>query len=103
MTYQTRPGVTAVNVCGVVMLVPTRAAFDSCRAVTALSFFQAIVWSMLQKGKSLEEIAGTFRILNKKPVEENLQTVRSLCEELTTKGYLIRRDDPTPQPQTPSA
>lgn len=93
MKYQLRPGVTRVSVCGVMLLVPTRQAYPACSTIFKLPLFWAMIWDLIEKGKSPEDAAKIFSILNKKPEAENLERIHTICETLAEKGYLIRSSD----------
>jgi hypothetical protein len=93
MKLVTRPGIVHVSICGVRLLIPTRAASEQCPHMLRLNLLTTMIWNGLDKGKSPEEIKNAIRILTKRPEQDvdNLwvRTVNSLLE----KGFLIRVED----------
>ena len=96
MTYKTRPGIELLHVCGVHMLVGTRATWDICSHMTQLSKGAAMAWSMLAKGNKPRTVAEVLAVLSRRPVEETEEKLAELIRRLVEAGYLIEEIEEEP-------
>ena len=93
MKYKAREGVVLTKLCGMNVLIPTRAAFDSCHTIQPLPLLWAATWDCLAKGKPTEEIIQVHQILTKKSREEIVSKLEQFYEDLANKGFAIRCED----------
>ena len=89
MTYKTRPGIELLHICGVHMLVGTRATWDVCPHVTQLPKGAAMSWSLLAKGHSPKAVAGTLAFFSHQPLAKAEESLAQFIEKMVEKGYLI--------------
>jgi len=93
MEYKPREGIVKVRVCGVHLLVPTRRASEECPNIATLSLIEAIFWSQLQMGKTMEESCRFYAGLTFKPMDEAREFVEGFFERLAEKGFVIPADE----------
>ena len=89
MKYKVRPGIELLHVCGVHMLVGTRATWDVCPHVKQLTKGSAMAWSMLAKGTEPHIIAEAMAFFARKPKKEMEAALTTLIQQLVANGYLI--------------
>ena len=89
MKYKVRPGIELLHICGVHMLVGTRATWDVCPHVKQLTKGSALAWSMLAKGTEPHVIAEAMAFFARKPKVEMEASVITLIQQLVANGYLI--------------
>ena len=90
MKYRAREGVVLTKLCGMNVLIPTRAVFPYCHSIQQLPLLWAVTFEGLAKGKSLEETIRVHEILTRKSREEILQRLETFYEDLVEKGFAIR-------------
>ena len=93
MKLITRPGIVPVTICGVRLLIPTRAASEECPHMLRLNLLTTMIWNGLEKGKSPEEIRQALQILTKKPDQDVDALWERTVGGLLDKGFLIRVED----------
>ena len=89
MTYKTRPGIELLNICGVHLLVGTRATWDVCPHVRQLPKAVAFAWSFLAKGSKPSVIAEALGFFTHTPKHIAEESIAKLIEKLVAEGYLI--------------
>ena len=92
MNYKPRPGIVQTKICGVHVLIPTREAYEYCKAILRLPMLWAMTFELLEKGEADENIIRLHKILTKKPEEEICSRIERFCEELSDKGFLIKEN-----------
>lgn len=98
MTYKARPGIEFLHVCGVHMLVGTRATWDVCPHMTELSKGAAIAWPLLAEGQKPHAVAEILADFFHRPVEEAEEMLPVFIQQLVDKGYLIEIEDSEKEP-----
>lgn len=93
MKYKVRPGIELLHVCGVHMLVGTRATWDVCPHVKQLTKGSALAWSMLAKGTEPHIIAGAMAFFARKPQKEMEAQLATFIQQLVDNGYLIEEEN----------
>ena len=93
MRYQPRPGVVLTKLCGMRVLIPSRAASAYCAAIRPLPFLWAAVWELLGQEDADEKIMKVYRILTKKTDQEIKKDIDQLCKTLFEQGYLVENSD----------
>lgn len=96
MNYQPRPGVSLVSICGMPVLVPTRAAYEHCRQIQKIPLMWAILWEALSQGKPLDQVVEANCILTRKSEAEVRQKLDGICRALCEKGYMVETEEDTP-------
>ena len=87
MNYKPRPGVVLTQICGVSLLIPTRAAYQDCPSIHRLSLLWAATWGLLTK-KTDDEIRARLD---------------KFCLEMYEKGYMIAEEEPVSAPEAGDA
>ena len=90
MQYKPRPGIVPAKICGLHVLIPTRAAYDHCKSIIRLPKLWAITYDMITKEEPEENMIRLHKILTKKPEEEIKRRIDHFCEELAKNGFLIK-------------
>lgn len=93
MAYRTRPGIVMTNICGVLLLIPTRKAAESCTGMLKLSLLSSIMWETIEKSMPMEKAFQAFQILTKRSDDEVRAKMREVQESLCEKGFLIEVPD----------
>ncbi len=89
MKYRIRPGITLVRICGVSLLIPTRAASQDCPLIMRLSLPVVLVWEGMNKGMPDEKLCQVFQTMLHKTEDEARQFINQVRAGLCEKGYLI--------------
>ena len=95
MRYQYHPGIIRVRICGQSLLVPDRAASETCPEILKLPLLSAAVLEEVEKGRDLSIISGSFQKLTGRPAEDIDSRIHAVLESLCEKGYLLRNEDGT--------
>lgn len=93
MAYKARPGIVLTNICDVPLLIPTRAASESCPHIMRLSLLSTIVWKTIAEDMPMEDAVRAFQILLKASEEEVKARIQKIADELYAKGFLIEIPD----------
>lgn len=93
MKYKTNPAVVKTKICGMDLLIPTRAAFPGCRAVHYLPWFWSQAWDALEKGLPVENLIKGYQLISRKPEELARSEFRDFLETLCAEGHLIVVDE----------
>lgn len=86
--YKPREGIVSTSICGVYLLIPTRAIYAFCNQVQMLPPQWVIAWKMLQNHEPVENIVKTYEIMTKKPTDYVTEKVCFVLAALCEKGYL---------------
>lgn len=89
MVYRTRPGVILIKICGVDILAATRQAWEGCPVVRPVPRIWAACWSMMEKGRTSDDVMRFFIRLIHKPEEEVRSVLGTMFEDLYKEGLLI--------------
>ena len=89
MTYRCRPGIVLEKICGTWLLIPTREASVYCPAVHRLTLPSALLWGMLEEGKSKEDTKKALTILTHKTDEEIETLIRNMLQSFIDKNLVI--------------
>lgn len=89
MKYVLRPGIIRVKVCGVFLLVPNRAASESCPQIRRIGLLGSALIDKLESDESLDTLYEAYRIIKKTSAEEARKAVDDLLASLVDAGYLI--------------
>ena len=92
MIYSCRPGIVLTKICGQWLLIPTRAASEHCPNVTRLTFPAALIWGMIEKRKSREDIQRAMSILTHDETKAR-DVVRSIIDSLLERSLLLTEDE----------
>lgn len=98
MKYKPRPGIVMTTICDVRILVPSRLASDACKKTFYLPTLWAMTWSMLETGRSLEQIKNVHRILTKQPDDVIEARLDDFLQRLVQDGFLLEVEDDAPAP-----
>lgn len=102
MRYQARPGVVLTKLCGLRVLIPSRAASAYCSTIRPLPLLHAAVWELLGQDDADEKIMKLYRILTKKPDSEIREELNKLYKSLYEQGFLVETEEQDPElPNTP--
>ena len=93
MRYQPRPGIVLTKLCGMRVLIPSRAASAYCATIRPLPFLWAAVWELLGQEDADEKIMKVYRILTKKTDREIREELDRLCKSLCEQGFLLEKTD----------
>ena len=98
MTYKPNPGIVHTKLCGLDVLIPTRAAFDSCQQIVSLPPLWAAAWDSLSTGNPLDNLIKAMMILTKKSDGEIRPIFEGFCRDMAAKGLMqeARSLDPDP-------
>ena len=80
MTYRTRKGIVLLHVCGSDLLAATREIW-------------AVVWKLLEQGKTSQEIVETFQSMLNRPETEVRERFDRIFEAMSEEGYLIQETE----------
>lgn len=89
MTVRCRPGIVLTRICGQWILIPTREASEKCPHIIKLILPSAIIWGMIEKRKSEDEMVRALSILTHKDEEAARELVETIMDSLFEKGLLI--------------
>ena len=89
MAYKARPGIVLTNICDVPLLIPTRAASESCPHVMRLNLLSTIVWKTFEQDMPMENAVRAFQIFLKTSDEEVKARIQKITDDLYEKGFLI--------------
>lgn len=89
MRYKLRPGVVALKICGVYLLVPNRAASEFCPGVQKVSLLLYAALELLERGDPMEKIYKMYEILTKQTPDAVKARVDGLLSDLCSKGFLV--------------
>ena len=93
MKYKCRPGIVLSHICGVRLLIPTRAASAFCPYPVQVSFIGAVCWEAIQRGNDPNTMYKAYQILSKKSDAEVHKKIDSLLAQLCEKGFLMAVED----------
>lgn len=89
MCYKLRPGVVTSKICGVYLLIPTRAVSEFCPGVQRVSLLLYAALELLERGEPMEKIYKMYEILTKQSPDAVKARVDGLLLDLYNKGFLI--------------
>lgn len=95
--YKIRPGIVKTEICGVRLLVPTRAASEECPHILRLNMIYDFTWSILTKAdgdEGVENVRKMIALLSKAPDDVVEEKVNQLLSGLCEKGFLIETEEP---------
>ena len=92
MTYVCRPGIVPTKICGEWLLIPTRAAAEFCPEMIRLSVPALLVWGILSKGKTIEDVTHALTILTKKSNEDVQGMTDSILQSFLKRNCIIPAD-----------
>lgn len=92
MNYKPRPGIILVQLCGMNVLIPSRAANAYCTTILPLTLIGSIIWTGIEKDYSIEKILEVYRIFSKKPDEELIAKIDEFCQKLQKRGFVIPKE-----------
>lgn len=93
MNYRVRPGVVLTKICGVYLLIPTRAAAEHCPQIIRLSIPLLILWQGIDKGMPFERFSPIFQEMMRKSESEADEVVDRCVQKLVEGGYLIAEEE----------
>ena len=93
MIYKTRPGIVLLRICDVDVLTATRKVWGECPAVRPVPRMWAGCWALMEKGRTSEEVIGTFTRLFQQPEEEVRIRLGKIFDKLYEEGYLISAEE----------
>ena len=94
MNYKPRPGIVCAQLCGMNVLIPSRAANAHCTTILPLSLIGSIIWTGIEKDYPIEKVLEVYHIFSKKPDEELIEKIDEYCQKLADKGFAIPKDAP---------
>lgn len=93
MRLSARPGIVFTKICGVRLLIPTRAASESCPHIFQLNLISAIIWGSIEKNLPVDEAKKAIGTLTKKTEEEVDALWDSTVKVFLERGYLVPAED----------
>ncbi len=90
MTYIRRKGIVLLHVCEADLMVATRQVWEECPPVRPVPRIWAVIWKMMEDGKSDEEIITSFSSMLTRPEKEVRERFITIFEKMADEGYLIR-------------
>lgn len=93
MNYRPRDGIVLLPVCDTFLLVPTRAAFESCNGIMQLSMLDALFWRRLSQGETIQELCKIYAGFFFKQPEDVRPKVEKRLERLYEKGFLVKTEE----------
>ena len=98
MRYEPRPGIVLTKLCGMRVLIPSRAASAYCTTIRPLPMLWAAVWELLGQEDADEKIMRLYRILTKKPDQKIREELDQLLGSLYEQGFLIEKEEQGTEP-----
>lgn len=95
MNYKPRPGIVCAQLCGMNVLIPSRAANAHCTMILPLTLIGTIIWTGIEKDYPIEKVLEVYHIFSKKPDEELIEKIDEFCKKLVDKGFATPKDAPT--------
>ena len=89
MTYKIHPGIVLLNICNTHMLVATRQFWEKFPRVHPLPPLWAAFWTLLEKGRTDQEVVSAFVRLFHMPEDTIKCRFEKMCQTLSEEGYLI--------------
>lgn len=93
MTYRTRKGIVLLHVCGSDLLAATREAWEECPRIRPVPKIWAVVWKLMEQGKTSQEIVETFQSMLNRPETEVRERFDRIFEAMSEEGYLIQETE----------
>lgn len=90
LQYKKRPGIVLENICGVHVLIPTRAAYKDCPTLRTLPLLWAATWDLIGKDDAEYKIMRLHKILTKKPDQEIEKNCSEFFEYMEQAGFIIK-------------
>ena len=89
MAYKARKGIVLLKICGVDVLASTREAWDECPSIRPIPRLWAGGWTLLQKGRTTDDVLKVFSDLFKDKAFIFSQKLEQAFEQLYKEGFLI--------------
>jgi len=89
MNYKPRPGIVKLKLCGMNVLVPTRAASGECHVIQPLPMLWSATWEAFARGGSIEKAVPVHVLMTKKTPEECRANLEQFCRDMVQKGFFI--------------
>lgn len=89
MNYRVCPGIVLTKVCGVYLLVPTRAASERCPGILRMPLPLLFLWLGVKNGVAYERFSPMIQGLLRKSESEAKELVDRSLQKLHEAGYLI--------------
>ena len=94
MNYLPKKGIVLVKICDAYLLIPTRAASESCPGIASISGFEAILWRQMEKGAGYEDLLDLLSKFTMQPKEEAALRLEPMLKRLLESGFLAEEDAP---------
>ncbi len=92
MRYQLRKGIVKTQICGVQMLLCTRAAAGDGPPVRHLNLLESFCVEACVKQMPEENLEKAFQILTKKEDAEIKQMISDICGKLVEETWLVENE-----------
>lgn len=89
MNYRTRKGIVLLHVCGSDLLAATREAWAECPRIRPVPRIWAVVWKLLEQGKTSQEVVEAFQSMLSRPEAEVRERFDRIFKAMSEEGYLI--------------
>lgn len=89
VNYKVHPGVVAIKVGTVPLLVATRGSWETCKHSLRLNASAMFVWRYLEKGKPLDTIVSFWASMQHKPKDDVMIIISELLQKFIDAGFLI--------------
>ena len=93
MNYRIRPGVVLLRICGADLLTATREIWEQCPAVRPIPRMWAAGLTLMEKGRTSEEVMDAFARLFLQSEEDVGARLGKAFETLYREGYLVAAED----------
>ncbi len=93
MNYRIRPGVVLLRICDADLLAATRAIWEQCPAVRPIPRMWAASLSLMEKGRTSEDVIHAFTRLFQTSEEDVNARLGKAFETLYHEGYLVEAED----------
>ena len=92
MEYLPRPGIVCVRLCGMRVLVPSRAASDACTTALPLNVSGYMIWNAIEQDQPLEKLLELYGVFSRLDPEAQRTRIEDFCQRLLALGFV------TPKP-----
>lgn len=89
MNYKINPGFVLIKICDTHLLVAKREMWEQHNRVHVISKKYAVCWSLMEQGKTSDEVIQSMGDLFHKPFEEVSRRFDPVFQDLARKGYLL--------------
>lgn len=90
--YKSKEGIYIIELCGEHMIVSNRRLWPEVPAMQLMNGFGFMMWKMLEKGTTKEEMVRTLKIITKRDEKQLAEGIHDYVNALYKHGYLIEEE-----------